>query len=112
MKEGWCELRHYYNKEGCCWLSNSSSHGLEGCPSWKSWADIAGIEGNTEAYAFNYVIYVLFAIVFTGLAALFVITLAPYASGSGIAEVGLLPVRVCVYVCLWVHSTCILYTCM
>ncbi|KAL5460086.1 hypothetical protein EMCRGX_G033507 [Ephydatia muelleri] len=87
VKEGWCELRHYYNKEGCCWLSNSSSHGLEGCPSWKSWATIAGIQGSSEAYAFNYIIYVLFAVVFTGLAGLFVITLAPYASGSGIAEV-------------------------
>ena len=98
-------MRHYYNKEGCCWLSNSSSHGLEGCPAWKSWATIAGIQDSSEAYVFNYAIYVLFAIVFTGLAGLFVLTLAPYASGSGIAEVcTVLMVRV--NTCVHVHVQC------
>lgn len=35
----------------------------------------------------DYVIYVSAAVVFAGLAGLFVTTLAPYAAGSGIPEV-------------------------
>ena len=39
------------------------------------------------SYLFNYSIYVFIAVIFAGVAGLYVITLAPYASGSGIPEV-------------------------
>lgn len=59
------------------------------CQLWQEWSDLAHMEPNTAgAYALNYVIYVLFAVVFAGLAGLYVTTLAPYAAGSGIPEVG------------------------
>ena len=38
-------------------------------------------------YVVDYIIYVSAAVVFAGLAGLFVTTLAPYAAGSGIPEV-------------------------
>ena len=51
------------------------------------WAVYAGIESETNAYIVDYVVYVSMAVVFAGLAGLFVTTLAPYAAGSGIPEV-------------------------
>ena len=58
------------------------------CQLWQEWSDLANVEPNTAgAYALNYVIYVLFAVVFAGLAGLYVTVLAPYAAGSGIPEV-------------------------
>ena len=39
------------------------------------------------SYFFNYVIYIFIALIFAGVAGLYVITLAPYAAGSGIPEV-------------------------
>ena len=52
------------------------------------WGVYAGIESATNAYIVDYVIYVSAAVVFAGLAGVFVTTLAPYAAGSGIPEVG------------------------
>ena len=58
------------------------------CDRWKEWSDIAGVASDTKgAYIFNYVIYVFFAVLMAGFAGLYVIALAPYASGSGIPEV-------------------------
>lgn len=45
------------------------------------------MRSGTNAYIVDYVIYVSAALVFAGLAGLFVTTLAPYAAGSGIPEV-------------------------
>lgn len=65
-------------------MNNPEPH----CQLWKEWSDIANLDSNTAgAYALNYVIYVLLAIVFAGLAGLYVTVLAPYAAGSGIPEV-------------------------
>ncbi len=60
----------------------------EHCQLWREWSDVANVaSGTTGAYAINYTIYVVFAVLFAGLAGLYVTTLAPYASGSGIPEV-------------------------
>lgn len=48
---------------------------------------IAVIQNSVGAYAFNYIIYVVLAVFMAGFAGLYVITLAPYAAGSGIPEV-------------------------
>ena len=39
------------------------------------------------SYLFNYFIYIFIALIFAGVAGLYVTALAPYASGSGIPEV-------------------------
>lgn len=58
------------------------------CQLWQEWNDIANLPRDSAgAYALNYIIYVMLAIVFAGLAGLYVTTLAPYAAGSGIPEV-------------------------
>lgn len=60
------------------------------CQLWREWSDVANVaSGTTGAYVINYTIYVVFAVLFAGLAGLYVTTLAPYASGSGIPEVWL-----------------------
>ena len=51
------------------------------------WGAYAGMRSGSNAYIVDYVIYVSAAMVFAGLAGLFVTTLAPYAAGSGIPEV-------------------------
>ena len=51
------------------------------------WGAHAEIKSESTVYIVNYVIYVSAALVFAGLAGLFVTTLAPYAAGSGIPEV-------------------------
>ena len=57
------------------------------CASWKEWSEIAGLHSDLGSYLFNYTIYVFIALIFAGVSGLYVITLAPYASGSGIPEV-------------------------
>ena len=87
LKEGWCPNAGYYNREACCWLSNDTLVDVESqhCAMWSEWSHVYNI--STGGYVFDYFIYVLLAVVFAGLAGLFVTTLAPYASGSGIPEV-------------------------
>ena len=88
LKEGWCPAAGYYNREACCWLSNDTLVDVESqhCGLWRVWSQVAGI--SASSYVFDFFIYVLLAVVFAGLAGLFVSTLAPYAAGSGIPEVG------------------------
>ena len=72
-------------------MNNEESH----CQLWKEWSDIAQVPSDTAgAYALNYVIYVMLAVLFAGLAGLYVTTLAPYATGSGIPEVRFMYCRV------------------
>ena len=95
LKEGWCPAAGYYNREACCWVSNETIIDIESehCQLWKSWSEYSSIPSGTLGYSFDYFIYVLFAVIFAGLAGLFVTTLAPYAAGSGIPEVRTLIVK-------------------
>lgn len=55
---------------------------------WKTWSEIfGGSRSGAGSYVVTYFIYMLWAIVFAMLAALFVRVFAPYACGSGIPEV-------------------------
>ena len=87
LKEGVCPGNFYYDRDSCCWLSNETFLRDGSCSHWNSWAHIYGVDGVASSYALNYVIYVLCAVGFGGMAGLFVIVLAPYAAGSGIPEV-------------------------
>lgn len=55
---------------------------------WKTWSEIfGGSRSGAGSYVVTYFVYMLWAIVFAMLAALFVRVFAPYACGSGIPEV-------------------------
>ena len=90
LKEGICVPWPYYDREACCWLSNETSFNVDHCDNWMTWAEQGGHRDTSYQYSFswlNYGIYILFAVFFGGLAGFFVITIAPYAAGSGIPEV-------------------------
>jgi chloride channel 3/4/5 len=89
LKEGWCPSAGYYNRESCCWINNDTNLNMieEHCSLWHTWGAYAGVSGDVNEYVVDYIIYVSVAVVFAGLAGLFVTTLAPYAAGSGIPEV-------------------------
>ena len=87
LKEGSCPGDFYYDKDSCCWLSNETFREDGSCSSWHTWAEQAGIHSRTSIYFVNYMIYIIFAVGFGGMAGLFVTLLAPYAAGSGIPEV-------------------------
>ena len=90
LKEGICVPWPYYDREACCWLSNETSFGVDHCDDWKTWAEQGGVRDTSSYYSFSwfdYGIYITFAVFFGGLAGFFVVTVAPYAAGSGIPEV-------------------------
>jgi len=91
LKEGICVNWFHYDREACCWLSSQTSFDVDHCEDWKTWAELGGAN-DTSSYQysfswFGYAIYIVFAVFFGGLAGFFVVTVAPYAAGSGIPEV-------------------------
>ena len=91
LKEGICIPWPYYDQGACCWLSNQTSFDVDHCDDWMTWSEQAGHKDtSTFHYSFSwfdYGIYIIFAVFFGGLAGFFVVTVAPYAAGSGIPEV-------------------------
>uniref|UniRef100_A0A667Y567 Chloride channel protein n=1 Tax=Myripristis murdjan TaxID=586833 RepID=A0A667Y567_9TELE len=89
MKEGVCLNGFWFNHEHCCWTSNETTfQERDRCPQWKSWAEL--ITGATEgpfAYIVNYLMYIVWALLFSFLAVTLVRAFAPYACGSGIPEI-------------------------
>ncbi|KAL5116505.1 glycerol ethanol, ferric requiring protein [Pleosporales sp. CAS-2024a] len=72
IKLGYCTTAFYLNESFCCW-------GAEGqCAEWKRWGG--------GFWPLSYVLYVLFAALFSFTAARLVKSFAPYAAGSGISE--------------------------
>ncbi|VDL94110.1 unnamed protein product [Schistocephalus solidus] len=88
LKEGICLDAFWFNRAQCCWSSNSSG---KSCDEWYSWSRLLISKDPTsehpDAYFIAYVCFVLWAVAFSGLCALFVRTFAPYACGSGIPEI-------------------------
>lgn len=82
---GVCPQDSYYAEEQCCWLNNETFIDTKHCDAWHEWSTHLSI--HLSPYAFDYFVYVTFTVLFAGLAGLFVVVLAPYASGSGIPEV-------------------------
>ncbi|XP_063793120.1 H(+)/Cl(-) exchange transporter 5-like isoform X1 [Pseudophryne corroboree] len=89
LKEGFCVPWFWFNHEQCCWKSNNVTfEDRNNCPEWRSWSQL--ITGQTEGalpYILNYIMYVLWALLFSLLAVLLVRNFAPYACGSGIPEI-------------------------
>ncbi|XP_068103795.1 H(+)/Cl(-) exchange transporter 5-like isoform X1 [Hyperolius riggenbachi] len=89
LKEGICVEWFWFNHEQCCWQSaNVTFEDRNNCPEWRSWSQL--ILGQSEGgfpYILNYVMYILWALLFSLLAVLLVRNFAPYACGSGIPEI-------------------------
>ncbi|XP_015781787.1 H(+)/Cl(-) exchange transporter 3 isoform X2 [Tetranychus urticae] len=89
LKDGICPEAFYLNREQCCWSSNDTVLENYNCAQWKTWPQLLGIaRASGFGYSFvSYIIYILWSVFFSGLAALLVQTFAPYACGSGIPEI-------------------------
>ncbi|VDL18585.1 unnamed protein product [Hymenolepis diminuta] len=88
LKEGICLDALWFNRAQCCWSSDVPG---EDCPEWYSWSRLMMNKDpsgeNPSAYFVSYVVFVLWAIVFSTLCVAFVRMFAPYACGSGIPEI-------------------------
>jgi chloride channel 3/4/5 len=72
IKLGYCTTAFYLNESFCCWGAEG------GCSEWKRWGG--------GFWPLNYLLYIVFAGVFSFTAARLVKSFAPYAAGSGISE--------------------------
>jgi len=96
IKLGYCDKAFFLTQEQCCWAE--SYLGEPDCEAWITWAVAAGATNATGAdnvanphlpgaYAVDFFFYLLFASLFSLTSAFFVKRLAPYAAGSGLAEI-------------------------
>ncbi|KAJ7451819.1 Cl-channel protein [Mycena galericulata] len=76
MKMGYCHDGWWLNQQFCCWEIDSED--MDGCDSWHPWSTVS---------VARWFIYVLFAAMFSFVAAHLVRSLAKYAAGSGISEI-------------------------
>ncbi|XP_050998362.1 H(+)/Cl(-) exchange transporter 4 isoform X3 [Acomys russatus] len=89
LKEGVCLSAFWYSHEQCCWTSNETTfEDRDKCPLWQKWSELllSQSEG-ASAYILNYLMYILWALLFAFLAVSLVRVFAPYACGSGIPEI-------------------------
>ncbi|KAJ7091935.1 Cl-channel protein [Mycena belliarum] len=77
IKMGYCHDGWWLNQQFCCWEIDNSE-GADGCDSWHPWSTV-GVA--------RWFIYVVFAAMFSFVAAHLVRALAKYAAGSGISEI-------------------------
>ncbi|TDL26017.1 hypothetical protein BD410DRAFT_716180 [Rickenella mellea] len=75
IKMGYCSDGWWLNQQFCCWEIDSDE---DGCESWHLWSTV---------FLARWLIYVIFAAVFSSVAANLVKTFAKYAAGSGISEI-------------------------
>ncbi|CAE1312273.1 CLCN3_4_5 [Acanthosepion pharaonis] len=90
LKIGICLNAFWLNREQCCWAANDTNYEEEGdCAQWYSYSKLFGIKNSqgTGSYIVEYILYILIALFMAGLAAMLVRVFAPYACGSGIAEI-------------------------
>uniref|UniRef100_A0A060TGG8 Chloride channel protein n=1 Tax=Blastobotrys adeninivorans TaxID=409370 RepID=A0A060TGG8_BLAAD len=72
IKTGRCSIGLYLNRDFCC-------AGREHCEEWNEWG--------AWFLPVNYIVYILFSVLFGFCAAFLVYSFAPYAAGSGISEI-------------------------
>ncbi|PCH36055.1 Cl-channel protein [Wolfiporia cocos MD-104 SS10] len=75
LKMGYCSDGWWLNRQFCCWEIEGDS---DGCDSWHPWS---------PAWAVRWIVYTIFASVFSFTAAHLVRSIAKYAAGSGISEI-------------------------
>ncbi|KZS98475.1 Cl-channel protein [Sistotremastrum niveocremeum HHB9708] len=76
LKMGYCSDGWWLNQQVCCWEIDGAEEGA--CSTWRTWSPLA---------PGRWLIYVLFAMVFSFVAAHLVRSFAKYAAGSGISEI-------------------------
>uniref|UniRef100_A0A5G2R2J6 Chloride channel protein n=1 Tax=Sus scrofa TaxID=9823 RepID=A0A5G2R2J6_PIG len=89
LKEGVCLSAFWYSHEQCCWTSNETTfEDRDKCPLWQKWSELLVNQSEgASAYILNYLMYILWALLFAFLAVSLVRVFAPYACGSGIPEI-------------------------
>ncbi|RKP25286.1 hypothetical protein SYNPS1DRAFT_22728, partial [Syncephalis pseudoplumigaleata] len=80
MRFGYCKTGFYLNQRFCCWQLAAN----EPCTQWASWSSAMGIASETTAY---WVAYATYLGVFAAASAYLVDYYAPFAVGSGLAEI-------------------------
>ncbi|KAI9598161.1 chloride channel [Syncephalis fuscata] len=83
MRFGYCKTGFYLNQRFCCWQLSAN----EPCTQWMSWSSAIGITSETTAYWVAYAVYLTVAGMLAALAAYLVDVYAPFAAGSGLAEI-------------------------
>ncbi|KAI0363373.1 Clc chloride channel, partial [Pilatotrama ljubarskyi] len=76
IKMGYCSAGWWLNQQFCCWEIEGGDEDI--CEDWHQWSDMM---------LARWFIYVLFAALFSFVAAHLVRSLAKYAAGSGISEI-------------------------
>ncbi|KAJ3273368.1 glycerol ethanol, ferric requiring protein, partial [Borealophlyctis nickersoniae] len=85
IRVGFCRTEWYVSRTICCMsVGTASAHEL-GCEDWTDWS--GGIFGRSDIYIIDMLFYVLFSVLFASVCAFLVVQLAPYAAGSGSAEI-------------------------
>ncbi|TPX62521.1 hypothetical protein PhCBS80983_g00259 [Powellomyces hirtus] len=82
IRFGYCSYEWHISKSICCtgqWDADAS------CPAWNDWSSV--ILGSRGWGLVNWIFYILFSTLFASACAFIVTRLAPYAAGSGSAEV-------------------------
>ncbi|KAK2720092.1 H(+)/Cl(-) exchange transporter 5-like isoform X2 [Artemia franciscana] len=88
LKYGICPEAFWLDEEQCCWSSNETTFGANNCSQWLTWPQMLGVESEgAGSYILSYMFYVVWCLLFAGLAGMLVKTLAPYACGGGIPEI-------------------------
>uniref|UniRef100_A0A7E4VW05 Chloride channel protein n=1 Tax=Panagrellus redivivus TaxID=6233 RepID=A0A7E4VW05_PANRE len=83
LKFGLCQRNFWLNREHCCWAIPSHN-----CTDWQTWPQIFGADHSMVGhFAVDFGFYVTFAVSMAVFAAVLVVFIAPYAAGSGIAEI-------------------------
>ncbi|KAJ8297781.1 hypothetical protein KUTeg_024312 [Tegillarca granosa] len=73
IKEGICRDAFWLNREQCCWSANDSTFDEEGCTQWYSWSEMLGTgTDGAGSYIIKYFMYIIWALIFGFLAAMFV----------------------------------------
>ncbi|EME84703.1 uncharacterized protein MYCFIDRAFT_135140 [Pseudocercospora fijiensis CIRAD86] len=88
MKTGMCSNvenggAFYLNKVFCCWGIESYAQ----CPDWRPWSAMMGVMKKGGSYIIEYIMFVLFSVLFASMASLLVNRYSVYAKQSGIPEI-------------------------
>ncbi|XP_018023320.1 H(+)/Cl(-) exchange transporter 5 isoform X2 [Hyalella azteca] len=88
LKFGICPEAFWFNREQCCWSSNETFYDHDNCSNWYTWPELLGLYDDTAGtYIISYFFYIAWSLLFASLIAALVMMFAPYACGSGIAEI-------------------------
>jgi len=83
LREGRCSYGFFYNQFACC----SGLDPGEICTEWQTWSQFLNVRSILAQSLLQSFVYVVFAIVFAGSAAVLVQSYAPYAFHTGIPEI-------------------------